>query len=409
MADPISIASGLLTLVMFGLKSSSSLYRTIKDFNSHQRSVRELREELEALNLVLTSLNSTVTATETESELDLTALKLPLLHCGNACNDFEAIIVNCTERSGGARTSFRDWARLKYMGEDINGFKNLLAGYKATITIALCDVNLRTSAVTTSVLNEYQEKIQDTMSDLNERLRMVDEKFQTLLGQEIVGTTDVERRSLRDERESIQNCLDICTAVSSHIDSVRPKVVTGIRSDDQVRPSTGGVGLSARQDTDRVLGRCKDDIADMLSQLNDSLTDVIRRQQTLSRRHPISGEQEAEQEKLQEEIDSIKQSLLICDRASKKAQSDRTNVFEGVSMDDDGHQVLVSTFGDLVFAKNVSAGARSTQWLGQMSDESLQRLSQARVSSSPNQALETELQPAPQFEGLYGRGRTCNS
>lgn len=40
------------------------------------------------------------------------------------------------------RTNFRDWARLKYIGVDIDGFRRLLAGYKATINIALTDVNL---------------------------------------------------------------------------------------------------------------------------------------------------------------------------------------------------------------------------------------------------------------------------
>jgi hypothetical protein len=138
MADPISVASGLLTLVTFGLKASTSLYQTIKGYNSHQRNVRELREELEALTSVLGSLSQAVA----DAEADFVALKIPLLRCGNACRDFEAIIVKCAGHSGGPHTSFRDWARLKYMGDDVTGFKNMLAGYKSTITIALCNANL---------------------------------------------------------------------------------------------------------------------------------------------------------------------------------------------------------------------------------------------------------------------------
>lgn len=138
MAEPISLASGLITLVVFGFKSSTSLYQTIKGYNCHQRIVRELREELEDLSRALTSLNQAAAG----AEEDFAALKLPLLRCGNACKDFEAIIVKCSEHSVKPRTSFRDWARLKYMGDDITGFKNMLAGYKSTITIALCDANL---------------------------------------------------------------------------------------------------------------------------------------------------------------------------------------------------------------------------------------------------------------------------
>ena len=38
--------------------------------------------------------------------------------------------------------SFRDWAKFRYIGDDIVGFKNMLAGYKSTFTITLSDVNM---------------------------------------------------------------------------------------------------------------------------------------------------------------------------------------------------------------------------------------------------------------------------
>lgn len=136
--DPISTASGLLTLVVFAVHSSKSLYQAVQSFQSNRRAIRELREELEALNGVLQSLHEAVINTN----VNVTALKLPLLRCGKACEDFEAVIAKCTAHSGGPRTSFRDWAKLKYMGDDIVGFKNMLAVYKSTITIALGDANL---------------------------------------------------------------------------------------------------------------------------------------------------------------------------------------------------------------------------------------------------------------------------
>jgi hypothetical protein len=138
MADPISTASGILTLVVFAFKSSKLLYDAVSSFQSNQRTVRELREELEALDGVLESLQDTATKTDA----DLTTLELPLLRCGKACKDFEAVITKCTARSGGPRTSFRDWAKLKYMGDDMAGFKNMLAGYKSTIIIALGNTNM---------------------------------------------------------------------------------------------------------------------------------------------------------------------------------------------------------------------------------------------------------------------------
>jgi hypothetical protein len=139
MAEAIGLASGLLTLATFALTSSVTLVQTVKSFQTHPKQMRDLRDELEALTEVLGSLTETVGAI---TDVDFSALELPLLRCGNACKEFEEEIMKCMSRSGGNRTSFRDWAKLKYMGDDIDGFRRLLAGYKSTIVIALTDANL---------------------------------------------------------------------------------------------------------------------------------------------------------------------------------------------------------------------------------------------------------------------------
>lgn len=123
--EPISLASGLLTLATFALQSSVTLYDTIKCFQSHLKRVCDLQEELEALSEVLGPLTDTVNA---DTDSDLGALKLPLLRCGNACKEFERELLKCSSRSSDRRTSFRDWAWLRYIGDDIDGFRRLVAG-----------------------------------------------------------------------------------------------------------------------------------------------------------------------------------------------------------------------------------------------------------------------------------------
>jgi Fungal N-terminal domain of STAND proteins len=139
MAEAIGLASGLLTLATFAFQSSAALIKTVQSFQFHPKRVRDLKEELEALSAVLSSLADIVDAT---TDVDFSALDLPLLRCGNACKEFEQEIIKCSSRSTGSRTSFRDWAKLRYMGDDIDGFRQLLAGYKSTIVIALTDANL---------------------------------------------------------------------------------------------------------------------------------------------------------------------------------------------------------------------------------------------------------------------------
>jgi hypothetical protein len=137
MADPVSLASGILALVIFAHKSCLTLHTTIQSFKTHPKRVRDLVDELETLIGVLESLTDTV---RSNTDVNLSILDLPLQRCGNACNEFLQELQKCCSRSGGDKKSFRDWAKLKYMGDDMNDFKDSLAAYKSTITIALMDV-----------------------------------------------------------------------------------------------------------------------------------------------------------------------------------------------------------------------------------------------------------------------------
>lgn len=139
MAETIGLASGVLTLAVFAFKSSITLSDAIQSYSSHPQRVRDTIAELEALSAVLQSLTETVRSI---SEGDLAQLKLPLLRCGTACDEFRQEIGKCSARSGADRASFRDWAKLQYMGDNIDAFRQQLAGYKATITIAITDLSL---------------------------------------------------------------------------------------------------------------------------------------------------------------------------------------------------------------------------------------------------------------------------
>jgi hypothetical protein len=138
MADPLSIASGLIAIITFTLQSSKVLYEAVESFKNKRQAIRDLKQELQALQGVLVSLRQTAQSAEDR----LVSLKLPLICCGKACAEFEAVISRCTSRSGESRTSFRDWAKLQYMGNDIAGFRNVISGYKATISIAIGDANM---------------------------------------------------------------------------------------------------------------------------------------------------------------------------------------------------------------------------------------------------------------------------
>lgn len=101
-----------------------------------------------------------------------------------------------------------------------------------------------------------------------------------------------------------------------------------------------------------------------------------------------------------EEIKSVRQCLNICMQATDEAEKARINVMEDIATAEDSRQVLVSTIGDLIAAHRVTAGPRSLQAIGQMSDETLQHLS--RTHGSPQTNADTSA-------GGSGPGRDTHS
>lgn len=138
MAEPVGLTSGVLTLAILALQNSVSLHETVNTVRSRPKRVRDLISELEALESVLAPLIDFLKST---SDADFSVLDLPLLRCGLACKEFQQELLQCMLQSDN-RTGFRDWARLKYQGEDIDDFCDMLAGYKATFNIALTDATL---------------------------------------------------------------------------------------------------------------------------------------------------------------------------------------------------------------------------------------------------------------------------
>lgn len=76
---------------------------------------------------------------------------------------------------------------------------------------------------------------------------------------------------------------------------------------------------------------------------------------------------------------SIEQRLTIYAQVPEQADQMRTNIFEDISAAHDSHQVIIATLGDVILAKRVTAKVGATQWLGQMSDATVQHLLQDRA------------------------------
>jgi predicted nucleic acid-binding Zn-ribbon protein len=270
----------------------------------------------------------------------------------------------------------------------------------------------RSVAVTAAVLKEYKDLITNTTTDLEDHLKEIDDKLQALSskGSSLSSEDIVERERVQEEKDSTKQCLTICAQVSEHISQVQPLAVDDISAVSRVIVGRVRGLSSARQATASALNECKEKLTSTASDLERHLHEMENRLRILPSQGPtLSGEDATERERIQEEKESIKQCLSICAEASQQVKDPRTNIFGDVSAGEDSHQVIVATLGDLISARQVTAGNRGTQWLGQMSDESLQQLSKARIIQKPGSAAkEGKIEPGSaivtKFEGNYGAG-----
>jgi hypothetical protein len=157
----------------------------------------------------------------------------------------------------------------------------------------------------------------------------------------------------------------------------------------------------------KLLTNTTDDLKERLQDLDDKF-EALRIQETSS-----SNERVAEQGRMSEEIDSIKECLAVCDRAKKHVEEVKTHVFEDVSAAENAHQAILSTFSHLISAKRVTAGAGATQWLGGMSDATVQKMSRDRNIDLANlsgmgKGVEEKNRVEMKYEHYYGTGNRLN-
>ncbi|KAK6811345.1 hypothetical protein RU639_012791 [Aspergillus parasiticus] len=250
MAEPIGLASSLLALATFAFKASSSLYDTVNSFRSHTKRVRDLIEELEALNGVLAPLQELL---DTTTDENLSVLELPLRRCGHACNDF------------------RDWAKLRYLGDDIDSFRHMLSGYNLTISIALTDTSLHKRSVNSEAIESYKDIIETAKADLESYLETIDDKLQRIVGQTVTAEDldTLELRQIKEEYMSTEKCLQICAQFFDHMDQTQLST----------KSSNSSAGLSG-SDTyperviDKRLQDCKTKLADTITKLEKHMQDL---------------------------------------------------------------------------------------------------------------------------------------
>ncbi|OLN97070.1 hypothetical protein CCHL11_02127 [Colletotrichum chlorophyti] len=418
MADPITITTSVLAVGGFALKSSIALRDLIRSLQSQNRDARALKDELNDLTDVLSSLIETIA---NNPSLDFQSLKRPLQRCGNACEEYGKIIERCTKHSNNtSRSSVRDWLTQKYLQGDINDFKAMLAAHKSTINIALAHANLRIAAVPPKVLEGYKDMISDTTYDLETHLKDVQEKIDRLETGDPAAIDDLakEWQAMLDEKESTKQGLDMCAQLSAQI--VQFETASKEHAQFSGRPSAHKhlrTGLSeAGQSIQSLVDRLQAHEAHINSQL-----------EAMSAKGALFEPVDAQLSRLQQTKESISECIRIVSEAGELA-NERSNLFEDITLADNSYAFSISTVNDLITARRLNLSGRSRHFGGQVNDETVQKamenltqldvehtrsLNSAEVprqaSSYATSAVSRDPNNARQFRDRFGPGVTLTA
>ena len=229
---------------------------------------------------------------------------------------------------------------------------------------------------------QYQDMIENTRADLEEQLVELGDKLKLLpLAGSKRGRDSFERRQcIEGERDSTRQCIAACRQVLAYIEGQQAKLIENITvpaGGQQVRRLPLG-DTPSRKVTNMMLQDCREQLIGTNLEL---VTHLVALEASVSAPPP----NRSNREKMQYELETIRKCLQICSSAASEVERTRGYVkVEDVEVEDDGQNNIVTTIEDLISASHVKVGRRAWNCTGQLSDESLQKLSGDRAQIAAN-------------------------
>ncbi|KAM0321858.1 hypothetical protein ACHAQA_009863 [Verticillium albo-atrum] len=352
MADPLSIASGVIGVLVATAQSTKALYQTVQSFRDQPRAVRQLQDELKSLDGVLDSLHDAIE----EDATFFVALGLPLRQCCEVCTEFQALVVKCTTHSDGARPSVRDWVRLRYMDTDIRGFTEMLAG--------------QSNKITRKALDEYKDMVRSTTEDLETHLEEINAKLRSLApwGQPLTLTPE-DRRWFERERRSTEQCLDIYAQGLTRLDELR------LGTDDNTQAAALAHNYTLAEATTMfALTKCREELALYLRAKEEQ----TGRYRPMGATNALVDPAQDDTQRLGSESRSTEQCIAVLRRAAEQASSSAVHIVEDVDIGMDGQQLLITSRDQLFEARRVRLGNRAKMVVMSSSPEAVQEFLRSR-------------------------------
>lgn len=248
-----------------------------------------------------------------------------------------------------------------------------------------------TTRVTKGLLEEYIELSNKATVNLEERIEELSIKLDLLRSGDRPSYSDGlylpgEKQTL-EQKASLEQCLSICLKLIDHIESVRP----GVCSPDE-NPLASGVVVEAKMSVPRMM----DDTLDACTQSLNRTAQHIQH---------IAKDDQAKAEKDEAEIIQQLGGTRKCLEYMRQSERERVNIFEKIDAAEDSRTIMVSTIGDLIRGIDVKFGARAGSVMGQLSDESLQKIVENFSPPEPSKSDTANPARKTSFEHRYGSGQ----
>ena len=194
-----------------------------------------------------------------------------------------------------------------------------------------------------------------------------------------------------DQKASLEQCLSVCQQLLTHINTIKPVVFENTEDAPGMKYMRGEeVTLLGPRLISNALELCSQNLKATERHIRD-LQDG-----------PQGGSQsrsKSDEARVMQQLESAQKCLDIV----KDAQQHRVNIFENIDTAEDSRQFIVSTIGDLIKATGLTIGARAVNIMGQMNDESLQKMVDNYPSATHSRDSVSET--GVTFEKRHGLGK----
>jgi hypothetical protein len=212
---------------------------------------------------------------------------------------------------------------------------------------------------------------------LEARLDSIDDKLK-IANLPTVSDGQSSRQQLEFEQRSIQQCIRFCAEVSSHIEAARQQFEDGVL---QTIPPSEDVSIIRAPPQTSLFKEALAMMAVLMAMLQKRVDALGARLMAMS---PESADNPDAQpavdiDGLQEDFQSMKTCLDVCQKAAEQAAPERVHVVDNVDIGDEGSAALVSTVGDLLRLSGISGGQRVSIVIGSLDPTSFQVHSRERT------------------------------